>query len=248
MARFVLVHGAFVGGWAWQPLIEALEDAGHSARALDLPGSGDDSTPVAEVTLPACAARVCDVLAESREPAVLVGNSMGGIMITQAADRRPDLIESLVYVAAFLPRDGQSLLDLTRLAEGKDDQVQANLVVEGDPPVATLPDEASGPVLYGSCSEEVANWAIAQQRPQPVAPYTTPVSLHRGGFDRIERRYVLCTRDRAIPPPLQRLMLKQGRCTDVLELETDHSPHLSMTAELAEYLDRVATRSAQPAR
>ena len=66
MARFVLVHGAFVGGWVWQPLIEALEDAGHSARALDLPGSGDDSTPVAEVTLPACAARVCDVLAESR--------------------------------------------------------------------------------------------------------------------------------------------------------------------------------------
>jgi pimeloyl-ACP methyl ester carboxylesterase len=248
MARFVLVHGAFVGAWAWQPLIEALEAAGHAAEALDLPGSGDDHTPVAEVTLGACAERVCSVLAQKEEPAVLVGNSMGGIIITQAADRCARRIESLVYVAAFLPRNGQSLLDLTRLPEGKDDQVQANIVVEGDPAVATMPDAASRPALYGSCSEEVANWAIARQRPQPVAPYATPVSLRRGGFDRIERRYVLCTRDRAIPPPLQRLMLKQGSCSDVLELDTDHSPHLSTTTELAEYLDRVVTRSPQPAR
>jgi pimeloyl-ACP methyl ester carboxylesterase len=248
MARFVLVHGAFVGGWAWQPLVEALEAEGHTAEALDLPGAGDDQTPVGEVTLYACANRVCSVLAQSQERAILVANSMGGIIVTQAADRCPDQIESLVYVAAFLPRDGQSLLDLTKLPEGKDDQVQANIVVEGDPPVATMPDEASGPALYGSCSEEVARWAIAQQRPQPVAPYATPVSLKRGGFDRIERSYVLCRRDQAIPPQLQRLMLKQGNCSDVLELDTDHSPHLSMTAELADHLNRLATRSAQPTR
>jgi pimeloyl-ACP methyl ester carboxylesterase len=248
MARFVLVHGAFVGAWAWQPLVEALEAEGHTAEALDLPGAGDDQTPVGEVTLSACANRVCSVLAQSQERAILVANSMGGIIVTQAADRCPDRIESLVYVAAFLPRDGQSLLDLTKLPEGKDDQVQANIVVEGDPPVATMPDEASGPALYGSCSEEVARWAIAQQRPQPVAPYATPVSLKRGGFDRIERSYVLCRRDQAIPPQLQRLMLKQGNCSDVLELDTDHSPHLSMTAELADHLNRLATRSAQPTR
>jgi pimeloyl-ACP methyl ester carboxylesterase len=147
MARFVLVHGAFVGAWAWKPLIEALEAQGHSAEALDLPGSGDDHTPVADVTLDACAERVCAVLGGSEEPAVLVANSMGGVIVTQAANRCPDRIESLVYVAAFLPKDGQSLLDLTRLPEGKEDQVQANIVVEGDPPVATMPDEASTDAL-----------------------------------------------------------------------------------------------------
>jgi hypothetical protein len=122
-------------------------------------------------------------------------------------------------------------------------------VVEGDPPVATMPDDASADALYGACSKEVADWAIAQQRPQVVAPFVTPVSLDKGGFDRITRRmYVLCTRDRAIPPPLQRLMLDQGECVQVLELDTDHSPHMSMTAKLATYLDLVATRSAEPAR
>jgi pimeloyl-ACP methyl ester carboxylesterase len=249
MARFVLVHGAFAGAWAWGPLTERLEAAGHSVEALDLPGSGEDETPVAEVTLDACAERLCELLRTRDEPAVVVANSMGGVVTTQAAARCPERVASIVYVAAFVPEDGESLLDLTRLPEGADDQVQANIVVGGDPPVATMPDDASADALYGCCSPEVAEWAIAHQRPQAVAPYATPVSIDAGdAFDAIPRCYVLCKLDRAIPPPLQRLMLQRVRCDEVIELDTDHSPHLSATAELAEVLDRLATRSGPPAR
>jgi pimeloyl-ACP methyl ester carboxylesterase len=249
MARFVLVHGAFAGAWAWGPLTEELEAAGHTVEALDLPGSGEDHTPVAEVTLDACVERLCKVLRGDEEPAVVVPNSMGGVITTMAAARCPERIVSIVYVAAFLPGDGESLLDLTNLPEGADDQVQANVVVEGDPPVATMPDEASHDALYGCCSEEVAAWAVAHQRPQAVAPYTTPVSLDdREAFDAIPRSYVLCKRDRAIPPALQRLMLERAGCEEVIELDSDHSPHLSATAELAQVLDRLATRSASRAR
>jgi pimeloyl-ACP methyl ester carboxylesterase len=249
MARFVLVHGAFAGAWAWGPLTERLEAAGHSVEALDLPGSGEDHTPVAEVTLDACVERLCEVLRAGVEPAVVVPNSMGGVITTMAAARCPERVASIVYVAAFLPEDGQSLLDLTNLPEGADDQVQANVIVEGDPPVATMPDEASTGALYGCCSEEVAAWAVAHQRPQAVAPYATPVSLDdREGFDAIPRSYVLCKRDRAIPPPLQRLMAERGHCDEVVELDTDHSPHLSATEELARLVERLARRSAPPAR
>jgi pimeloyl-ACP methyl ester carboxylesterase len=249
MARFVLVHGAFAGAWAWGPLTERLEAAGHSVEALDLPGSGEDQTPVAEVTLDACVERLCEVLRTVEEPAVVVPNSMGGVITTMAAARCPKRVASIVYVAAFLPEDGESLLDLTNLPEGADDQVQANVIVEGDPPVATMPDEASTGALYGCCSEEVAAWAVAHQRPQAVAPYATPVSLDdREAFDAIPRSYVLCKRDRAIPPALQRLMLERAGCEEVIELDTDHSPHLSATAELAQVLDRLATRSVPQAR
>jgi pimeloyl-ACP methyl ester carboxylesterase len=249
MARFVLVHGAFAGAWAWGPLTERLEAAGHSVEALDLPGSGEDRTPVAEVTLDACVERLCELLRAGEEPAIVVPNSMGGVITTMAAARCPGRVASIVYVAAFLPVDGESLLDLTNLPEGADDQVQANVVVEGDPPVATMPDEASTDALYGCCSEEVAAWAVARQRPQAVAPYATPVSLdEREAFDAIPRSYVLCKRDRAIPPALQRLMCERAGCEEVIELDTDHSPHLSATAELAQALDELATRSAPPAR
>ena len=79
MARIVLVHGAFAGAWCWEPVLPGLRAAGHDVEAIDLPGSGEDTTPVAEVSLDAYATRVCEVLAGGR-PAVLVGHSMGGMV------------------------------------------------------------------------------------------------------------------------------------------------------------------------
>ena len=166
MARFVLVHGAFCGAWIWEPLLKRLKAASHAAVAFDLPGLGDDGTQAREVTLDSCATRLCEVLAASPEPAFVVGNSMGGLIATQAAALCPPRVAALVYVAAFLPKNGQSLLDLTKLPEGADDQVQANIVVEGNPAVAVMPVAASRHALYGCCTEEVARWAIARQRPQ----------------------------------------------------------------------------------
>ncbi len=251
MARFVLVHGAFTGAWIWGPLIDALKSdalkaAGHSVEAFDLPGSGDDHMPVSEVTLEAYASRLCEVLASSSEPAVVAGNSMGGIVATQGAARCPDRVRALVYVTAFLPKDRQSLLDLTKLPEGAGDQVQANITIEGDPPVATMPAAASRQALYGSCTDDVAAWAIARQRPQPVAPFVTPVSIPLGALGGMNRYYVICSRDRAIPPPLQRRMIAENGCADIVELDTDHTPHLSMTDEVAKALDRFARHASRP--
>ncbi len=242
MARFVLVHGAFVGAWIWEPLKYALASAGHSVEAFDLPGLGEDHTPLQEISLDACAARLCEVLGGSPQPAIVTGNSMGGLIATQGAARDPKRVAALVYVAAFLPKDGQSLLDLTKLPEGADDQVQANIAVEGNPPVAVMPAAASYQALYGCCSETVAAQAIARQRPQPIAPFVTPVSIPLGVLAGIPRYYVLCKRDRAIPPALQRRMIAENPCVEVVELDTDHTPQLSMTSELANILDRFAAR------
>ena len=62
-------------------------------------------------------------------------------------------------------------------------------------------------------------------------------------LDAINRNYVLCTRDQAIPPALQRRMIAENACADVVELDTDHTPHLSMTSELAQALHRFAAHS-----
>jgi pimeloyl-ACP methyl ester carboxylesterase len=240
MARFVMVHGAFAGGWVWEPLTEVLEAAGHTVEAPDLPGSGDDPTPVAELTLDAYADRICAVLDERPQPAVVVANSMGGVVATQAVARCPDRAAALVYVAAFVPQDGESLLALTQLPEGEGDQVQANMVVEGDPPVATMPPAAARNAIFASCSDEVMAWVLPRRGPQAVIPFTQPVQLDGFDFEGIPRSYVLCKQDQAIPPPLQRRMLEAAGCSPVIELDTDHAPHLSRTAELAEILDRLA--------
>jgi pimeloyl-ACP methyl ester carboxylesterase len=240
MARFVLVHGAFGGGWSWEPIVGPLEAAGHTVETLDLPGGGDDRTPVEEITLEACADRVCTVLAQRPEPAVLVGWSMGGVVVTQAAANCPEHVASLVFLCAFMPSGGQSLLDLTRLPEGADDMIQANIVVEGDPPVATLSDEAATAAIYNCCSPHQAAWAVARRRPQAVAPFATPVRVDDAVLASIPRSYVLTTQDNSIPPALQRRMIAEHPCRRVIELDADHAPQLSATDELVAALDELA--------
>jgi pimeloyl-ACP methyl ester carboxylesterase len=244
MARIVLVHGAFCGGSCWEPVIPGLRAAGHDVKAIDLPGSGDDRTPVAEVTLDAYADRVCRALAEG-EAAMLVGHSMGGMVITQAAARRPELVSLLVYLAAFLPANGQSLMDLVALPEAADDQVQANLVVEGDPPVGTLRADGAREALFGCCDDEQARWGLEHLGRQPVAPFAQPVDLGAASavFAGLPRAYVKCTRDRAIPPAMQQRMLTAGRCDPVIELDTDHCPWISRTVQLVAALDELAARA-----
>jgi pimeloyl-ACP methyl ester carboxylesterase len=238
MARFVLVHGAFTGGWIWEPLAKELRASGHTVETLDLPGLGEDQTPPAEVTLDLCAGRLVDVLASKPEPAIVAGNSLGGIIATQGAALAPGRVAALIYVTAFIPKNGQSLLDLTKLPEGATDQVQANIVIE--PPVGTMPAEASKMALYGECADADAAWAISKQRPQALAPMATPVSIPEGALDGIPRFYVLCTRDRAIPEALQRRMIVECGCDQVVELETDHTPQLSRTKQLADAMRQFA--------
>lgn len=242
MARFVLVHGAFTGAWIWEPLAKDLRAAGHTVDAFDLPGLGDDRTPAADATLDLCARRLVEVLASRPEPAIVAGNSMGGVIATQGAALAPDRVSALVYIAAFIPADGQSLLDLAHLPEGATDQVQANILLT--PPVGTMPDDASRLALYGECSDADAAWAIARQRPQPLAPFATPVVIPPGTLDGIPRFYVLCERDRAIPAALQRRMIRERGCDAVIELDTDHTPQLSMRPALVAAMEQFAQRAA----
>jgi pimeloyl-ACP methyl ester carboxylesterase len=176
MTRVLLIHGAFAGAWCWEPVLPGLRAAGHDVEAIDLPGSGADTTPLSQITLTAYADRICQALGEG-PPALLVGHSMGGMAITQAAARGPEHITALAYVAAFIPADGQSLLDLTALPEAADDQVQANLIVEGDPPIARMPPEASPQALMGCATDEQVAWGLERLGPQPVAAFAQPFTL-----------------------------------------------------------------------
>src|SRR5471032_122283 len=236
MSRFVLVHGAFCGAWCWEPLVGELEALGHTAEAIDLPGHGEDTMPLQDVTLDAYAERVAETL-RAGEPAVLVGHSMGGVAITQGAAKAREHVDRLVYCCAFLPRDGESLKSLADKPEGAADLVQANLVLA--PPVATLSPEAAREAFYELCTPEQADWGIEHRQPQPIAPFVTPVDLD-WGIDELDRYYVLCTEDKAIPPALQRRMSTESPCVEIAELESDHSPFLCKTVELAAILDRFA--------
>ena len=239
MARIVLVHGAWGGAWIWEKVTEPLESMGHSVETLDLPGAGDDHTPLEEINLDLYAERICGVLGESPEQAVLVGHSMGGMAVTQAASRCPGRVASLIYLAAFLPAEGQSLVGLTELPEGEGDHVQKTMVVSGEPPLAELSEENLITAFYNLTPPELGRWAARMQRPQPAVPMLDPARLSEG-YENIPRNYIHCTLDQANMPALQRRMMKERGVGTVIELETDHTPHLSAPEELVDAIDQLA--------
>jgi pimeloyl-ACP methyl ester carboxylesterase len=109
MATFVLVHGAFHGGWCWYKIVPLLEAKGHRVLAPDLPGLGDDHTPLADLSLAAWTDSVAAKLHVLGTPVILVGHSRGGIVISEVAERVPEHVSALVYLTAFLVSDGESL-------------------------------------------------------------------------------------------------------------------------------------------
>jgi pimeloyl-ACP methyl ester carboxylesterase len=238
MGTFVFVHGGWSGGWCWEKVVPLLEEAGHEAHAPDLPGSGDDPTPIQEVSLQGYADRIAGVLDAQPGPVVLVGHSSGGTVISQAAEQRPEKVELLVYLAAFLLRDGESLFEVGENETGS--LVLPNLVVSEDGASATIREDVVVEALLHDCPEEDAERAKARFAPQALAPFATPLSLTEGNFGRVPRAYIETLQDRAISPSFQEYMYGRQPCREVLTMDTSHSPFFSAPEELAGHLGSLA--------
>jgi pimeloyl-ACP methyl ester carboxylesterase len=239
MATFVLVHGAFAGGWCWEKLVPLLEAEGHTVDALDLPGHGNDPAPISEMTLENNARRVADRVGAASEPVVLVGHSMGGMSITQAAELVPDRIAKLVYLAAFLPGNGMTLPQLAAM-EPDVDGVQANIVVDEEQGTCVIAAHALREVVFGECSDEAFTFAADHFEPEALGAVGAPVQITDARAGSVPRIYIECTRDRAIGIEKQRVMHALRPCEQVFTLDTDHSPFLSTPRELADCLLAIA--------
>jgi pimeloyl-ACP methyl ester carboxylesterase len=236
--NFVMVHSAFLGGWAWGSVASLLEKQGHKVIALDLPGHGKDKTSPSEVTLGAYVKAVTDVLDVQRDPVILVGHSLGGIVISQAAENRPDKVRSLVYLCAFLLPSGGSFMKATEGVKGS--MVLDNLVMAEDKTYVTVKEE----VMHQAFAHDVPEDAFARAKPmlvpEPTAPLGTPLSITQERWGRIPRYYVECLADNAIPPAVQKAMYTSIPVQKVFSMVTSHAPNLSAPQKLAEHLLAVA--------
>jgi pimeloyl-ACP methyl ester carboxylesterase len=238
LAQYLLVHGAWHGAWCWSHTADALRAAGHDVTAIDLPGHGSDPLPPAEVTLQHYSDRICETLAPMDGKVIVVGHSMGGLAITAAAEACPEKIAKLVYLTAFLPRNGESLGAL----EGRNPRpsVLPALVVSETEPTALLQDDLIVPLFYHDCSEADQQMAVAHLTPQALAPLSAELVLTDERFGSIPRVYIECTDDRAISIELQRDMYTATGVDAVISLDASHSPFLSMPQVLADHLAALA--------
>jgi pimeloyl-ACP methyl ester carboxylesterase len=234
MSTYVLIHGAWHGAWCWKNVIPFIEKEGHKVVAPDLPGHGKDKKPIPEITLQAYTDRVCQILDEQTEPVILVGHSMGGVVITQTAEYRPEKIKKLVYLTGFLLQNGEFLLQ--HAEPDTEALVLPNLIMAEDQSYATVKEEALKEAFYADCSDEDVEFAKSQLVPQAAAPLATPVSTTEENFGRVPRVFISCSRDKAISPSIQEKLYKALPCEKVITLDTSHSPFFSAPEELADHL------------
>lgn len=214
----VLVHGAFADSSSWNGVIENLSGQGYSVLAAANPLRG----------LAADAAYVASVLRTIDGPIVLVGHSYGGSVITVAAEGNPD-VTALVYIAAFLPDEGESAFELT-----------------GKFPGSTLPPttrEATYPLADGSSATELyirqdefpqqfaadvpaatAQQMAVTQRPVAVAALQEPAAV--AAWKSIPSFALLTTEDKNIPIEAQRFMVQRAGATAV-ETAASHAVSVS---------------------
>jgi pimeloyl-ACP methyl ester carboxylesterase len=237
MAEFVLVHGAWHGGWCWQKLARELEAAGHRVLAPDLPGHGSDETPHDRVDLQAYADRVCEAIDSLEGDVVLVGHSLGGLTISQAAEHRSDRIRCLVYLAAFVPTDAGSFAENAGVASPA---LHAAVTPSADGVSSIFDLARARDIFYADCSDEDVRFAIERLSPQPMGVFQSALQLSAERFGRIPRDYVLCVQDAALPAAGQQQMIARHPFRKVYRVERSHSPFLSAPRELAKILGEAA--------
>jgi pimeloyl-ACP methyl ester carboxylesterase len=116
MAHLILVHGSWSGGWIWDRVIPPLTVAGHSAEAPTLLGADPGGAEFPAQPISAWADQIAARVRNAKAPVVLVGQSRGGLIVSEVAERVPERLGYLVYVAAFLLPNGMSLGGTVRSA------------------------------------------------------------------------------------------------------------------------------------
>jgi pimeloyl-ACP methyl ester carboxylesterase len=220
-STIVLVHGSWHGSWCWQWVTPLLEERGLAVRAVDLPSVG--APPGAGTDLSADAAVVEAVIESVRGPVVLCGHSYGGMVISRVAAKG---VARLVYVCAFLPLEGQSLLTAGSGRPASWIQMLEGGLMQPDPARADM-------VFYSECDPDVREWAKSRLRTQSAAIMMEPVA--HPAWRQVPSTYVICAKDMALPADVQRNVFAP-RATNVVELQADHSPFLSQPKALADVL------------
>lgn len=225
MTQFVLVHGACHGAWCWRDIVPALTARGQSVVAVDLPGRGGG---VAGLTL---LDQANAVLSSFEGNAVLVGHSAGGLAISAAAELAPERVSRLIYVAALVPQDKDTVGKLMGALTGE--RAGIKFQRSEDKLSYCFDTDGAGPALYNGAKDQAIAWALPQICFEPSDPHRDAISLGRN-FAKVAKSCVICTGDRVIPAVDQARMA--AGISDIQRIDTGHSPFLSTPDVLATHL------------
>jgi pimeloyl-ACP methyl ester carboxylesterase len=239
-STFVLVHGAWQASFVWDKVKASLEAEGNKVVLVELAGHGNDQTPVAEITFDGYVKQVTDVIDSLNIPVVLVGHSLGGAIVTQAACKVPQKIDKLIYVAGFIPKSGSSVFDYSAMDKGTSIPSALEFSTDGSTVTIANPQVNMREIFCKDGSDEDINLLVEKLRPEPVAAAGTPLNYSSEIYSTIANKYyVYTTEDKAISFPFQQQMVAEAHILNTYEIKAGHSPFLSKPGDLVHILNTI---------
>ncbi|HUH60660.1 MAG TPA: alpha/beta fold hydrolase [Candidimonas sp.] len=232
---FVLVHGAWHGGWCWSKVADELRSRGHKVYTPTLTGLGERSHLAGSgVTMHTLVQDVANVLTwEDLAGVTLVGHSFGGLVISGVADLMPRRISRLVYLDAFILESGVSTFDTLPA-----DVVEKLRAVAADQPIAALP--APRPKSLGLTEPDDIAFVESRLTPQPLGTYETSLQLNHPIGNGLPSTYVHCTLPSFGAVQESRDWVKSNTDWPWMELQTGHDAMVSAPSLVTKLLCSLA--------
>ncbi|MCC6177359.1 MAG: alpha/beta hydrolase [Chloroflexi bacterium] len=235
MVTILLAHGAWSGGWSWANMRSRMRERGHEFLTPTYTGLGERAHLARpDVTLDTHIQDVLGVLEfEDLRDVLLLGHSYGGMVATGVADRARNRIAKLVYLDAFVPRDGQSLMDLLP-GDGRARMEAAAQEVGEGWRIPSMPPPPDTPATY-------VEWSTSRRLMQPIETFRQPIRLS-GDDVRLPRTYIYCQRSSPSDTFGQFARWAQSEPGwRYLEIDSSHSPHVTAPDTLANMLAEIAS-------
>jgi pimeloyl-ACP methyl ester carboxylesterase len=234
----VLVHGAFEDNHVWGHVSAKLEADGYKVVAVDLPGRPSNPMPPDKVSLDLYRDTVVKAINAANGPVVLCGHSFAGIVISSVAEAEPKKIKTLVYLAAYLPQNGDSLVSMAQ--KDADAKIGPHLKIDKEKGIASIEYSARAE-LFANGGPEALQKAIPDAIiDEPVGPLATPVKLTSANFGKVDKVYIHTAFDQVISPAFQAQMVANTPVRAQYTLQAPHTAFLTDPNGVADDIERAA--------
>jgi len=234
---YVLVHGAWQAPYVWDAVRTDLEKKGNKVIVIELPGHGADQTPTYTLSMNAYRDKVVDAINKVDGKVILVGHSMGGVVVTAVAEKIPAKISKLVYIGAFVPTSGQSLGELANTDPGS--QLGPEITQSEDKLTLDVTRAKLTYLFINDGSDAAKKQVLDNYRPEPAIPFGDKVTLTKEGFGSVDKVYIKTLQDIVISPGLQDRMIAAAGIKTIFTVNTSHSPFLAQPKEVADLLLKI---------
>lgn len=218
---YVLVHGAWADESAWGSVRNSLALRANVV-VVNLPAHGADNTYGVGIGLNNYVKAVSEAIQKINGKVILVGHSMAGIIISQVAENLPNKVEKLIYVSAYLPKNGESVQAINTAFYG--DKPIPVFEFNNDYSLISIKKDMLPTVVCADCADYMKDILVKYHRAEPTKGFNDAVKLGEN-FKKIPKYYISTKNDNAVPYALQQKMIQaNGTILKVYDMETSHLP------------------------